>query len=61
MSDDDFSAYIDRIMATKDRAVVVNLLSEFRDSAYLSGRHMLIDAIHSALCSYDDRQCWKKQ
>lgn len=55
MSDTEFFAYVDQIMGTKDREMVVNLLCEFREKAYLSGRHMLIDAVRCTLNNFDDR------
>lgn len=55
MSDDEFDTYVDRIRAAANREATVNILLEFREAAYLSGRHNLIDAVHSTLKSYDDR------
>lgn len=56
MKDKHFDAYVTQIMAAKDRDTVVNLLVEFRDDAYLGGRHMLIDALRSQLDSFDNRK-----
>lgn len=59
--DKEFDAYVDEIMASKRREVVVHLLAEFQDKAYLRGKRIIMDIVHSTLNSFDERGVWKKQ
>lgn len=66
MTDDQFDAYVAQVIeaARSDNkadvaTLVSNLLSEFREKAYLEGRHMLIDNLHRAIDQHDDRKGYR--
>lgn len=60
MTDEEFDVYVEQIIVAAKGPTpnesVGNLLDEFKEKAYLSGRHMLIDGVRRVLDGYDDRK-----